>query len=116
MTKYDAIYVVLSIKLQKDNFRSNFSISLTSVTQCEAILRNLGGQLPDAVDELELGDRHGQVEDGVWDPALVLAVHQPDELAAGRIVGQGSNHLSSGTVPSPSKINQSDKPLDHYLS
>jgi hypothetical protein len=24
--------------------------------------------------------------------------------------------LSSGTVPSPSKINQSDKPLDHYLS
>jgi hypothetical protein len=78
-----------------------FQYLLTSVTQCEAILRNLGCQLPDAVDELELGDRHGQVEDGVGDPALVLAVHQPDELAAGRIVGQGSNHLSSGTVPSP---------------
>ena len=56
------------------------------------------GQLPHALHELQLGHWHGQIEDGVGDPALVLAVHEPHELAG--VVVNGNGDLGTGSVPS----------------
>ena len=62
---------------------------------------DLGPELPDTLDELELGHGHGDVQDGAGDPALVLAVHQPDELRLAGIRGMGTHHLRSRSVPGP---------------
>ena len=51
------------------------------------------GQFPDTLHEAGLGDREGDVQDGLRHQAAVLAVHQPHKAAG---VGAGARlHLHS---------------------
>ena len=60
-------------------------------------------QFPDALHELELRHGHGHVQNTAGDPALVLAVHQPDELALVGVGRVGTDRLGTGAVPGPRK-------------
>ena len=55
--------------------------------------------LPDAAEEVHLGNRHGDLQDAGGDPPLVLAVHQPPELSLA--VGQWLDHGPGGAVLRP---------------
>ena len=55
--------------------------------------------LPDAAEEVHLGNGHGDLQNTGGDPPLVLAVHQPPEL--GLAIGQWLDHGSSGAVLGP---------------
>ena len=50
------------------------------------IRRRLRSELVDAVDHLQLGGGHGDLNDAAGDHPLVVAVHEPHKLTPGKTV------------------------------
>ena len=55
---------------------------------------HLSSKLVDAVDHLELGGRHGDVDDAAGDHPLVVTVHEPHKLTPRETISKPLTHLS----------------------
>ena len=51
-------------------------------------------KLVDAVDHLELGGRHGDVDDAAGDHPLVVTVHEPHKLTPKKVISNPLTHFT----------------------